>query len=276
MILECRTAEWCECTGVSKVKTHYLQSSSVSILQRNIEQWNAEVTAYSRLELTYERDRLPALSGLARRLNAAKLERYLAGIWEGELPGGLFWACEDKHAHRASEYVAPSWSWASIVGEVNACGHSKLSNARGDFALTWMCKDHVVDAGCTPRNAGNPLGSVLTGFIKLRAPVIVASSSCGALQYKGDVQMPKLLIDIATDNEKYLWQSEDRDLVLLGFKGILEEESKPAYRVLLLEKSDQEGNTYSRVGQIKWNYEHATGWLARWFDTAELTDITIV
>lgn len=75
---------------------------------------------YFPMELTYPRDRLPAISGIARwfmsRLGLTH-ESYVAGLWRETLPECLLW-----HFFRPPEggavrdvEAAPSWSWASVV-----------------------------------------------------------------------------------------------------------------------------------------------------------------
>ena len=85
------------------------------------------VSRYSFRELSYETDVLPALSGLAHSFEAVhKVEKptdtndYLAGIWRNDLPKGLLWTLHDSgDASRYSQYIAPTWSWASIKGQIH-------------------------------------------------------------------------------------------------------------------------------------------------------------
>jgi hypothetical protein len=87
-------------------------SDSLS-LSNVINVWHKLVEEYSKKELTRETDRLPAISGLAAHVQAARnLGKYFAGIWEFDLPGGLLWTTEDAR-WRNPTYLAPSWSWAS-------------------------------------------------------------------------------------------------------------------------------------------------------------------
>lgn len=89
--------------------------------------WYRIVSMYSSRELSYETDVLPALSGLAHSFKAVHdLEKttdtndYLAGIWRNDLPKGLLWTLHDSSvASRHSQYIAPSWSWASMNGQVH-------------------------------------------------------------------------------------------------------------------------------------------------------------
>jgi len=73
------------------------------------------IVRYSALQLTYESDRLPALSGLAKQF-AESLHgkvRYLAGLWENDLWRGLGWASH-ANTRRSKSLTLPSWSWISM------------------------------------------------------------------------------------------------------------------------------------------------------------------
>ena len=85
------------------------------------------VSRYSSRELSYETDVLPALSGLAHFFKdvhgveeITSTNDYLAGIWRNDLPKGLLWILHDSSdASRHTQYIAPSWSWASVKGKVH-------------------------------------------------------------------------------------------------------------------------------------------------------------
>lgn len=77
------------------------------------------VPAYTKLKLTKQDDKLPALSAIAEELRLRTGDVYLAGLWKHDLHRGLLWMC--KPSARQPEpgclpdrYRAPSWSWASI------------------------------------------------------------------------------------------------------------------------------------------------------------------
>lgn len=89
--------------------------------------WTSIVEDYSGREMTKASDKLPALAGLVKMVQAFYADKYLAGIWELQLPEQLLW----KHLGRTvsgvhkypmpSRYRAPSWSWASVDGKVEFC-----------------------------------------------------------------------------------------------------------------------------------------------------------
>ncbi|KAL1636617.1 hypothetical protein SLS58_009741 [Diplodia intermedia] len=87
-------------------------------LETIFEHWFAIAAWYSSRQLTYGTDKLIALSGLAKVASSAgQVGRYFAGIWENDLCYGLLWICSGDCVQSPS-YRAPSWSWASIDGQI--------------------------------------------------------------------------------------------------------------------------------------------------------------
>jgi hypothetical protein len=80
--------------------------------------WSTLVDNFSTRKLTFETDKLIAISGLARKLQLEiGNDKYVAGLWWNKLPCELTWAA-DGMCRWPSKYRAPSWSWASIDGFV--------------------------------------------------------------------------------------------------------------------------------------------------------------
>jgi hypothetical protein len=80
--------------------------------------WANIVSDYSSRALTKEEDRLPALSGIANKMQSSLMTEYVAGIWYGYTLEGILWRTRRGFHHRPKTYIAPSWSWASIIGQV--------------------------------------------------------------------------------------------------------------------------------------------------------------
>jgi hypothetical protein len=91
------------------------------------ELWKHVVEVYSRTRLTVSRDKLIALSGIARRFcePEAKLftvkNTYIAGLWDKHLESQLLWQVNElfrdgvfENPARRDATRAPSFSWASI------------------------------------------------------------------------------------------------------------------------------------------------------------------
>lgn len=84
--------------------------------------WYRCVQEYAHRDLTYESDKLPALSGLAHGLCIPELGEYLAGLWKADIFRGLSWTYIDRDKTAVEEYkhyVAPSWSCMAARGKVN-------------------------------------------------------------------------------------------------------------------------------------------------------------
>jgi hypothetical protein len=79
------------------------------------------LTKYTRSQLTFSKDRLVAISAVARVVQQYLQTPYLAGLWLEGLRYGLSWFRLGGvfKVERLKEYIAPSWSWASVNYAVN-------------------------------------------------------------------------------------------------------------------------------------------------------------
>ena len=84
--------------------------------------WQELVTEYSKCKLTYPQDKLVAFLGVAKRVKEAKPDHYVDGMWRKGMSYDLAWwrLSEDREAFPISNTSgrAPSWSWASVDGEI--------------------------------------------------------------------------------------------------------------------------------------------------------------
>ncbi len=89
-------------------------------VQEVLHQWYQIIEAYTVRSLTFEKDRLPAIAGIAKVVGRLTCYSYKAGLWDEDLVRGLAWYINNPGDERArcSDYVAPSWSWASIPSRV--------------------------------------------------------------------------------------------------------------------------------------------------------------
>jgi hypothetical protein len=81
--------------------------------------WPLVVARYSEAQVTYSKDKLVALSGVARHFQLRLNDQYVAGLWRNELLRQLCWCVNrmNPSADRNTSnvpYRAPTWSWASI------------------------------------------------------------------------------------------------------------------------------------------------------------------
>lgn len=100
-------------------------------VDRFLTAWYGLIEQYSRRQLTRQSDRLVAISGLASLFSVwftarhSYQPKYLAGIWEYDIPSQLLWglsydAMNDINNSVKEDlfHVAPSWSWASAAGSI--------------------------------------------------------------------------------------------------------------------------------------------------------------
>jgi hypothetical protein len=80
--------------------------------------WNWIVERYSPCKLTKPKDKLIAISGLARIIQQHTGDQYVAGMWREDLELQLCWYnrgfSPPRQVQRTFPYRAPTWSWASL------------------------------------------------------------------------------------------------------------------------------------------------------------------
>lgn len=141
----------------------YKKSPSLLRPPFGLETWESLVTAYSHCQLTYARDKLVALSGLAQASQLGLSQKYLAGLWERELDRQLCWKVNRGSKH--PDYCAPSWSWASLNGEVS------FEQSHQDIVRIKVQGVHV-----QPLQPEEPYGQVKSATLHLICPGLFASN----------------------------------------------------------------------------------------------------
>lgn len=120
------------------------------------------VPEYTRRALSKDSDRLIALQAIASDIHSGINDRYLAGLWEGDLMNQLCWQSADVHALPADNQ-SPSWSWSSIRGPVTPWLAEKFQKDKpGQTKMT------IIRASCSLVGR-NPCGGVQNGSIVLEA-----------------------------------------------------------------------------------------------------------
>ena len=120
---ECCEMEACETypRGLDAL-THYISKSKsrASVLfqkefQTSLKDaWMTLVEEYTKKQLTYPKDRLPALAGLAKLYSQSLNEVYLAGLWENDLIYQMLWRRNGWHNYnqdRHGVYIRRGQSW---------------------------------------------------------------------------------------------------------------------------------------------------------------------
>ncbi|CZR52796.1 uncharacterized protein PAC_02673 [Phialocephala subalpina] len=76
--------------------------------------WYSLLTDFMARSLTFKSDTFPAFGGLAREVQKMNGWEYKAGLWREDFYTGLLWVVGGR-GQATKHYVAPSWSWGSLV-----------------------------------------------------------------------------------------------------------------------------------------------------------------
>ncbi|RDI76900.1 S-adenosyl-L-methionine-dependent tRNA 4-demethylwyosine synthase [Venturia inaequalis] len=157
--------------------------------------WTQIVQRYSKLSLSKEKDKLLALSGIAKFVQRQSGDQYFAGHWKSAFLYSLLWvpgqviltrqrfsrALDERPSYcRYPNYVAPSWSWASIKGPVRY-SHWPLPEHKDDTSAESMGPFRIHDAlssiesislESVDKDAEDVLGLVVGGQLIIRSPLV--------------------------------------------------------------------------------------------------------
>lgn len=190
LVWECKQSLLCECGGlddnssipmqpVPRLKSTCAEAFAGTKHPDEVGAlWFELVTLYSRLKLTNESDRLPALSGLAKGFADLSRGAYLGGIWEGDLPRALLWqACPSMFGGRArrvaqqEDGTPPTWSWASVqLHDTDFNGFITYETA----TYLGFEEDHrlrIFTVSCRPVGL-NPFGHVSGGRLDIQGALL--------------------------------------------------------------------------------------------------------
>ncbi len=124
--------------------------------------WYEMVEDYTARALTQGSDKLPAVSGIAKIMERKTGESYVAGLWRSHLEFGLLWSRNPTNwltpPPPECGFRAPSWSWASLDGEI------QMENlSRSD---AFECTVEKMKAESTPLGL-DPHGRLASGVLTL-------------------------------------------------------------------------------------------------------------
>ena len=144
--------------------------------------WDMVVTNYTRRHLTFAKDKLPALGGIALELHQQTGDEYMAGIWRSQLPLALMWNTRKAASrllsnNRSVEYRAPSWSWACIDGLID------FETSTSDLPLEPENTVKILNVNITTAGP-NPFGEVVHGSINIEGRLKIVE--CGNEKEMGE------------------------------------------------------------------------------------------
>ena len=115
--------------------------------------WDEVVEYYTRCSLTHARDKLFAIAGLASMFKRhLKDDIYIMGLWRSQFPICLLWHVQDSTSVDSSPRrmsglkFLPSWSWASVSGEIRMPGSARRKGELliNNFTLAPLPQSHSI------------------------------------------------------------------------------------------------------------------------------------
>ncbi|RYP59861.1 hypothetical protein DL770_010128 [Monosporascus sp. CRB-9-2] len=212
--------------------------------------WLAVVFMYTFRNISVPSDRLVALAGVAEQFHLVYNDQYLAGLWRRTLLFDLLWESSSaigRPQPRPKGYRAPSWSWASIDGLINAeyrVDELVLPPAL-DTALVRICQVNIIDCQVNVASEEAPFGEVTGGILKLKGlmkEVFLGESGSVLSAYPNHESKEIGYVSFDADEERQgpihvvpaLWDA--RGSFVMG---------------LVLATADADQPTYKRVGRFQ-------------------------
>lgn len=229
-----------------------------------IEMWYRRVVEdYTRRQLTYEQDKLIAISALARATYSNRHIPYVAGLWRDCIVPGLLWkrlgpGCKSK------TYSCPSWSWASQNSAVSY-GHATPGLFASRLRLSGSFpRLQEVSWATKPENA---FGDVLFAYVDLETTITLGSVLRDGTFYKSGRQVEQTIIIPGPGQNGTLCASAIMDDADGGGRNVTV--ANMGHCLLLLEPPSLGSKEYRRVGLAlpkrpsqRWDYVDAVS--LRW------------
>ena len=202
--------------------------------------WVDLVCEYSLCTLTYDTDRLPSLSGLARTFATKSGGAYAAGLWQDQMPYSLAYYVSNRPRETCKRnYCAPSWSWASTLGQISFFSEEW---DLGNFELEVLSID-IKLAGRDPYGRVKP-GSSMCVRGRLCAGVLVSFEGydeCVFLETEDGCRRGKAWLDERGDGKDL-----PADITCLEVSTILYGSGV----CLLLQRTEKDGQ-FQRIGMVE-------------------------
>ncbi|KAH7090773.1 heterokaryon incompatibility protein-domain-containing protein [Paraphoma chrysanthemicola] len=173
LVFECAESTICQCSNTDQ--TYVISEGDPKVDHAMAlafggtdvsKRWRTVVQEYSPLRLTFAKDRLPALAGLAHQFAEHRPgDTYLAGVWRRTLFADMLWTAFPGPAAPLQIWRAPSWSWACIQGAI------RYRAKRDKYIISFP---ELVEAYCESSGVDS-MGEVKPGaYLVLKGQVIIS------------------------------------------------------------------------------------------------------
>ena len=289
---ECLESCACQCSPPAHdgLKARHSQDLSCGSETRLRECWYDLVRAYSVLTLSFAKDKLPAISGVAAQMQGFRNTKYLAGLWEDTLLHDLLWTTNPgtRQGHsRANQWRAPSWSWASVDGEVRYDFHALYrmdefsANIWAKTKSTLEFTVQLFETSCE-LSGPNPTGEVISGFLRLSGLLCQVNLKVEQTQRKhlkgerceifhNQSRLGKFYPDYCIDNKQKL------SLYCLRVAETPEPGKKNIRICMILKAINLEQQIYERIGLLVINDESRSAlYTVEFLESCVVKEITII
>jgi Heterokaryon incompatibility protein (HET) len=208
--------------------------------------WILVSKLYTAANLTFESDKLVAISGIAAYIHSLwphPKPEYLAGLWSYKLIHNLLWFRDGPASTctRLKTYQGPSWSWASISGGVSFMSVSKFAFTNDSASVLKVETTSTLDI----------FGPVKGGYIRIKGPLCAA-------KVIGCYNRPQALVHLeglGQDVTIYEFHLDDGEADVPGdiYLFVLLSESSvkpPNVDGLLLKQNGEQKGQYFRIGSF--------------------------
>jgi hypothetical protein len=259
-IWECRTTHFSESQALRSTPRNNQLCEDFESPKELHQRWPEIIEEYTRRSLTNPSDRLPALQGLASHISTQVLnDEYLFGHWKSQLPRTLLWHTVGEYTftRRPSGCDAPSWSWASVKGEVRCeAWNSQLNTAcckvlpASPVTGRLQLKGILSQAFIMPSKGKN---LSVTSY-PFEGRLFIPTEGAAPVMKKGTIRF-----DDTETGRDVVREGEVWCLVITEMSGLLLEET-------------EETNVWRRVGMYKFSKGAAEGEGGGWQKTDERKD----
>lgn len=141
--------------------------------------WYLSLNYFCTRDLTFKTDTFPAISAIAKMYCNGVPEDYQCGLWISDLHNGVLWGFDSGRLNREermkkslsqNDYIAPSWSWASV--SALGCTVMYPLHGYGSTYPLWR----ILETKSFLGGASNPFGRVRSGHILVQGRWYALSS----------------------------------------------------------------------------------------------------
>lgn len=285
MVWECRESQECECGYLAwdrargtTTTTRFLAREGFTRAEKHknpletYNTWLQLVQEFTKLDISSELDRFPAICGIATSLQPSMKADYIAGVWSDRIGQGLFWKKRSyqrsRRTHSTPDHYVPTWSWASV----------ELLHPDKCFGLDFYPKNITIDEHLIVNISASPgrrIRSILTvQDAELTIKGLAILCVLKHIHYRMDVyanhsvqfkeDSAEAYTDITCEDEHHEdTQDEVVICVLLG------RNERKQYG-LVLQADEANHDNYKRVGVFELESQRS------WFDQAEVKSFTVL